>query len=229
MVRRLILALLLAAGLLLAPTGVAAGAEGDQCGKPVTERVGGWVCFEPGVDQLAQQGFCNSSGCYTRRDDFRATYESIQAAWGYGGAVLGWHEHLVTWQMQGGQMHASPVRFRNSINTVDVVFSGSMVNASPGAPGSLIDGTLGFYNAGNVPAHTWHTWTPNGFVSYDTANWDHAQVIQFSWSHPDRQRYPGYWFAYVKSPSARSTDQDLYRFRSPIELPADPHGGGYRL
>lgn len=210
--------------------GVPAGVEGDPCARPVAERVGNWVCAEQSpvmlVAAVQQPGFCNSSGCYTRRDDFRVTYESIKASWGYGDKVLGTHEHQVTWQLQGGQMHASPVRYRNSIATIEVVFSGQLLNTAPGAMGSPVDGTLSLYNAGNVSANAWRSWLPNGYISYDVNNWDQSQAIELSWKYPG---YPGYWFAWVKSPSARSTDKVIYRFLSADQLPAEPFGGGHRL
>jgi hypothetical protein len=169
---------------------------------------------------------CNESGCYRRYDDFRADFRSVRGAWGIGPRVLGHHEHEVAWQLTGSQMRAKPVFYENSVATVDVVFTGDLLNAAPGKPGTPVDGAFNIYTAGDVPAGVRRAWRPNGFKSYDDANFDHVQVIQFSWKLPG---YDGYWYAYVKSPNATSPGKDVYRFRDVDQLPADPFGGGYRI
>lgn len=200
----------------------------DQCGRPVSARVGNWYCAEParGGQQAQPPGFCNSSGCYRRLNDFRADFQSSPGVWGFGGRVLGRQEHYVTWQLTGARMTARPVYYRNSVDTIDVVFSGDLLNAAPGVIGGPVGGAYSLHNAGAVPGGTQRAWAPNGYTAIDRSNFDHVQVIQFSWAFPG---YPGYWYTYVKSLNATSTDKTIYRFRGVDQLPADPYGGGYRL
>lgn len=204
------------------------GPPADQCGRPVAERVGNWYCARPAVALVAavqQPGHCTVSGCYRRYNDFRADFQSTSGVWGYGDTTLGNTDLYVAWQLTGAQIQARPVRYRNTTTTTEVVFSGSLLNAAPGKDGSEIAGSFGLYVAGEVPGATWRAWAPNGHVSHDRQNWDRTQVIQVSWKHPE---FPGYWYAFVKSPSARSTDMATWRFYSADQLPANPFGGGHR-
>lgn len=83
--------------------------------------------------------------------------------------------------------------------------------------------------------------SPVDTASYEQAAWtygyeadqftDRVLGIQVSWTYPG---YPGYWYEYVKSPSAHSNynqdpNDDLYRFDPARPLPANPYGGGYRI
>lgn len=213
--------------LLFVPAGAAAAEPTGQCGKPVAERVGNWYCPASGASGLQQQqpGFCNVSGCYRRYSDYRADWASAPGTWGHGGRVLGSAEFEATWQLTGPQMVSSPVRYRNSVDTVNVAFEGLLLNAAPGRLGAPVEGTFAPYMAGPVPGGTMRSWQPNGYSSYDREMWDHVHVITFSWQHPE---VPGTWYAYVKSLNATSVDKSDYRFRGVDELPADAGSGGYR-
>jgi hypothetical protein len=237
-IRRAAIAVVIAA--VLAPAGAgaadAAPVRGPvpQCDRPLSARTGNWFCPVPGPDVVGAvrglaapqvPGYCNSSGCYKRYDDFRADFESTRGAWGYGPRLLGYEEHGVTWQLTGARTTAKPVFYRNSVDTVDVTFSGDLLNAAPGRPGDPVGDAYSPYYAGAVQAGVQARWRPNGYTFLDRDNFDHVQVTQFSWSLPG---YPGYWFSYVKSLNATSPGKDIYRFRGVDQLPADPFGGGYR-
>jgi hypothetical protein len=84
--------------------------------------------------------------------------------------VLGYHEHEVAWQLTGSRMWAKPVFYENSVATVDVVFTGDLLNAAPGKPGTSVDGAFNLYTAGDVPAGVRRAWRPNGCKSYDDDN-----------------------------------------------------------
>jgi hypothetical protein len=228
----------MAAALALTGAGVATASAGepgsaDQCERPVSARVGNWYCPDPaptmtgairGFATVGAPGYCNSSGCYKRYDDFRADFTSNRGAWGFGPKLLGHEDHEVVWQLAGAEMRARPVFYRNSVATTDVIFTGNLVNAAPGRTGDEIEDTYGVHLAGDVEAGHRQAWLPNGYKSYDTDNFDHVQVMQFSWKLPG---YPGYWYSWVKSPNATSANKDIYRFRGVNQLPADPFGGGY--
>jgi hypothetical protein len=232
-------AVIAVAALALGGAGAADAATGEQggagqCERPVGARVGNWYCPEPaptaagavrGFASVDAPGYCNSSGCYKRYNDFYADFVSNRGSWGYGPKVLGYEDHQVEWRLSGAQMRARPVYYRNSVDTIDVVLSGNLLNAAPGRPGDAVDGTFGFYLAGKVTAGVRAGWRPNGYKSYDQSSFDHVQAMEFSWRHPD---YPGTWYAWVKSPNATSPNKDVYRFRGVDQLPAQPFGGGYK-
>jgi hypothetical protein len=132
---------------------------------------------------------------------------------------------VVTWQLTGARTTAKPVYYRNSVDTVEVVYSGNLLNAAPGRPGDPVDDAYSLYVAGSVPAGIQARWLPSGYTFRDQENFDHVQVMEFSWKLPG---YPGYWYSCVKSLNATSPGKDTYRFRGVDQLPADPFGGGYR-
>lgn len=203
----------------------------DQCGLPVDQRTGNWLCFDvPAANSArpaaaASTGFCNSSGCYTRVDDFTSYFSGNSGTWGYGSTVLGRETHNIDYKLQGAQTTSKPVQYINSVSTKSVVFSGDLLSANVGEAGSAIPGKYSPYNAGNVPGGTPKYWDPNGYKSYDTSRTCHVQVHQFSWKYGN---YAGYWYSYVKSIVACKDSSGLYRFKSVSSLPASPYGGGYR-
>jgi hypothetical protein len=214
-------------------------ASTDQCGKPLQERVGGWLCSNGNSSRhaarsprqgvtapAAARAFCNSSGCYTRLGDFESYFESSSGTWGYGTTVLGEQSHYVEWLLQGGQNTHKPVEYKNSVHTHEVIFTGDLFAAGPGQIGRAIEGKLSLYNAGSVAANTPARWLPNGYKSYDI-DWPcHTVVHQFTWKHGS---YPGYWYSWVKSiVNCEDAEDGIYKFGSDSSLPAAPFGGGYR-
>lgn len=164
-----------------------------------------------------------------RYDDFRGDFESSSGTWGYGSTQLGTAYYYVQWQLTGARTVSKPVRWYTSRNTINVVWSGDLLNAAPGATGTPVSGKYAPYVVGNATAYTPKTWDPNGYQSFDNTMWDHAQVNQFSWS---LSGYTGYWYAYIKSISSHTTvlgTGALYRLRAVTGLPASAYGGGYRL
>ena len=215
----------------------AASAGEDQCTKPVAERVGNWVCYTTATGAVqparsatvtpAATGFCNSSGCYERYDDFHADFDSYDATFGYGTKVLGSEHHYVDWQITGAQIVAKPAQMYTSISTTSLIYTGDLLNAAPGATGSSISGKYATYSAGNAAPFEVKAWLPNGYKSYDNTMWDHSQVVEFTWNVPG---YSGYWYAYVKSISSHTTvlgTGAIYRFAAVTGLPASPYGGGW--
>jgi hypothetical protein len=206
----------------------------DQCSVPPESRVGAWLCTQApptathekagGVVPLATTDYCGSNGCYYRYDDFHADFQSYIGFWGYGSKTLGSQTTYVNWQLTGAQTVSKPAQYQNSVATTTVVFSGDLLNSAPKANGSEISGAYSIFNAGNVPANTTKSWTPNGYKSYDNKNFDHSQVNEFSWNYPG---YTGYWYSYVKSICTHSPDKTIYRFDSVSSLPANYGGGGY--
>lgn len=216
------------------PAATAGGIGSDQCGKPVAGRVGKWWCPAAGgafADKVRaavtpnSTGYCNSSGCYNRYDDYHVDFGSNSGNWGYGGRVLGQETHYVNWQLTGAQNVSKPVQYFNSVSTTSVVFTGDLINAAAGQTGTEVPGKFSLYNAGNVPANVVARWNPNGYKSYDNTQFDHSQVHQFSWNFPG---YSGYWYSYVKSVVSHSPTKTVYKFNAVNSLPASPYGGGYR-
>jgi hypothetical protein len=201
----------------------------DQCGVALAKRSGKWLCMQPApganaVRATATTGWCNMSGCYNRYSDLLADYSSNYAYWGYGATTLGHAKFYVEWTLQGAQTISKPVYYWNSVATDNVVITGDLINAAPGAVGQEVPGAWNLYNAGNVPAYTNIAWNPNGYKSYDNHNWDHSQVHQWSWNYPG---YSGYWYAYVKSICSHTTNKAIYRFDAASQEPANPWGSGY--
>jgi hypothetical protein len=215
----------------------ATGIGSDQCGKALPARVGRWFCFsgagtqappEPVTVAPNETVYCNVSGCYDRYNDFQADFASTTGAWGWGTTQLGSLFFYVNWSLQGAQTTSKPVQYRNSVPTRAVIFTGDLINAAPGAAGTQVAGAFSLFGAGDIPASTTKSWTPNGYKSYDTRNIDHSQVHQFSWEYG---AYPGYWYAWVKSICSADQERDgIYKFHSAAanQLPASPYGGGHR-
>jgi hypothetical protein len=206
----------------------------DQCALPVVHRTGNWLCFATEASgtavastavSAASTGFCNSSGCYTRVDDFTSYFSGKSGTWGYGSKVLGREVHSIDYKITGGQMTSKPVQYINSVSTKEVVFSGDLFSVGVGQTGSAIPGKYSPYVAGSVVGGTPRYWEPNGYKSYDTTKSCHSQIHQFSWKY---QNYSGYWYSYVKSIVACKDSGGTYRFKPADGLPASPYGGGYR-
>lgn len=210
----------------------------DQCSKPVSKRVGRWTCYAASTTSSAvapqltstQTGWCDNGGCYERYDDFHVDYNSRDLYFGYGTRTLGFEHHYVNWQLVGSRITAKPAQYFVSIATASNTFSGSLLNAAPGRGGSVIPGTLEpGRNFGYSQSFTVIRWLPNGFTSYDNTQWDHSQVIEFSWKVPG---YPGYWYSYVKSVCSHTQQRNvqgaIYRFDPVTGVPANPYGSGWQ-
>jgi hypothetical protein len=208
-----------------------AASGADQCGKTLAQRTGAWACPVTATTSSmttprAITGWCHANaGCWQRTSDFEAQETSSLAVWGWGSTRLGEERHFIHIYLQGSQAWSNDVQYFNTRATNNVMVTGDLTNAAPGAVGQQVPGKWSVYNAGDVPGYTWrNVFVPNGYKSYDNHNWDHSQVHQFSWR---MNGYPGYWWTSVKSISAHTTQRNvtgaIYRFRcctEAAEMPA---------
>jgi hypothetical protein len=205
------------------------GVGSEQCGAALSRRVGNWVCPAPRTGVAARRpgvnatGYCDVWGCRYRYSDFSADADAT-GIYGFGGTMLGEVKVLAEYQLTGAQTWSKPVQYTNTRATRNVVFTGDLLNAAPGADGSQVDGAWSLYLAGNVPANTMRTWDPNGYKSYDNTMWDHSQVHQWSF---EVDGYPGYWYLFVKSTCTHTNDKATYRFYAVDQVPANATGGGW--
>ncbi|HVK21968.1 MAG TPA: hypothetical protein VM677_11465 [Actinokineospora sp.] len=215
----------------LGSTAMASGTGADQCGVEPSKRKGNWVCLDA-KDKPVQtfrpnginSSYCISGNCWNRYSDLQAD-ASISGNWGYGGTILGHVDLYVSYNLAGAETWSKPVQYKNSRATTNVILTGDLINAAPGATGSQVPGKFSLYQAGNIPPGLTRSWAPNGYKSYDNTMWDHSQVHQWSWN---TSGYSGYWYAYIKSISTHTPDKVTYRFYSVNQLPANAYGAGWR-
>jgi hypothetical protein len=172
-----------------------------------------------------RNGYCSMWACRECYDDFFADVY-VAGIWGYGDEQLGRMDGVAEIQLAGAQSWSQLVNYQNTRATTDVILTGDLLNAAPGAEGDQIPGKFSLYNMGNVPSLTYRRWDPNGYKSYDNTMWDHSQVHQWSFS---AEGYPGYWYIWAKSTCMKTDDKTTYRFYDNAEqVPANPEAGGYR-
>lgn len=212
-------------------TGVEVGASGmEQCALPLAERRGRWLCPDektltsPIKATAPAEGYCEAWACRNRYDDFFADM-SVHGIWGWNGTMLGQMDGYADIQLTGAQSWSKPVRYVNTRDTHDVIFTGDLLNAAPGVEGDQIEGKFSLYLAGNAGPGESKTWGPNGYKAYDNTMWDHTLVHQFSFKHAE---YPGYWYLYVKSTCMHTNDKQIYRYYGVRQVPANSDGGGWR-
>ena len=120
------------------------GSGSDQCGSELSKRIGNWVCPAPASTApkaAAGTGYCEVSGyaCRYRYDDFSADV-GASGYWGWNGTMLGKVDVYASFQLAGAQTWSKPVSYTNSAATTNVIFTGDLINAAPGAQGSQVAG-----------------------------------------------------------------------------------------
>jgi len=205
---------------------------------PSTGREGGWVCAVPDPsateDPSAFSGGCSLAfRCYDRFDAEHADWEGL-IFYGYydrrGYHQIGSIRARVEWETSGGNVDSAMFyRATGPAYTHNVVFTAAMFNGAPGARhgGSYINRTRAYSSV--------YSYVPQGheiiwdYHQYNDDMWDHNVLNVFIWSAPN---YPGYWYFYVRSPTAHTNRLGFrarYTFNDPNAggLPQDRFGTGH--
>lgn len=204
----------------------------DQCGLPVDERTGPWVCPEDGQAQsesseLAASPNCTLEGnCWFVQSDYQAS-NSTSGAFGYGSEKLGDVTYTAGHNLNGAQMVSKLTFDVYGTRITDVTAEGDLFHGSSSTAGVPTDGQYDITVTPYVAKETtWRPWDYTGYKSYDKSFLNHANVVQISWSKPD---YIGYWFVYMKSVIADDpNDNDIYGFNTSSFRFNDSAEAGYR-
>jgi hypothetical protein len=196
------------------------GAGQEECGQPISEREGAWICF--GGDgsatdsvALADPDFdCVWSGnaCWMLIDTTHAN-NRVDGVMGWGGRELGDVHMFAKNSLHGSQMRTIP-QLRITTSTKDLRASGELLWGDLDGAGTILRGTREQRSdSGQAAGNTWFPWgngsqASHGYKSYTTKG-NHSNVIRFGW---EKGGYYGWWWVYQKSIVATDWDNNN-RFR----------------
>ncbi len=218
--------------------------ENPDCNSDLSQRPDMWVCpvtdssggstapdMTPPPDGGGSGAFCNLvESCYY-------PYSSLKCYWhgkvAFGTKVeglIGTAEADVTWQLVGSQTISKPVLLKVSTQTRNAHMSGDLFNGAAKAShgGSEIRGKLAFSPAVAVAGPSQSISWATGYKVSSSSTYDKNITMEWAWNVPG---YEGYWYFYVRSPSAHSTvtgRRASYRFHGITALPGDAFGAGWR-
>jgi hypothetical protein len=214
----------------------ATGSTQAQCGRPVGERAGAWLCMvTPAVQAQAARaaavglpasGYCRISGCWYVSSVTNSEY-SATGYFGYGDTRLGKVTLFFQVSLNGRQSGSKPVRFESTIGVRDLVIEGNRLYYDSKWPAGhpVSPSVFAHHSSGNVAGGELAQWAPNGYKAYPPPVYVGSVWHQWSWQMAD---YPGTWYFYATSVLIYRINQgSIYHFGSDEELGQNPAGSGW--
>lgn len=151
----------------------ATGSTQAQCGRPVGERAGAWLCMvTPAVQAQAARaadvglpasGYCKISGCWYVSSVTNSEY-SATGYFGYGDTQLGKVTLFFQVRLNGRQSVSRPVRFESTIGVRDLVIEGNRLYYDSDWPAGdpVSPSVFAHHSSGTSRATNWPSGRPTG-------------------------------------------------------------------
>ena len=177
----------------------------SQCSKPVSQRVGGWICAgslsSRGVTGAAS-GHCkpHQSWCWTLKPGAGRSTWMGAFKYGFGRKRLGIAEVFYEVALNGRESVSKPVRFISTARVRNVITEGDRLfydsNHPAGQPITPRVDESYLHHPANVPARSAVEW-PGGYDAFEKAPVHYGAVIHtWTWNVAG---YSSTWFVFGKS------------------------------